>query len=1053
MADDVNITGIDKQTWNEANQTSNMTGTIHEEIRDVLKAIEKLNSNTGIKIKEIASSDAEKESAKILKELLDHAKRNTAAAAGSTDTTQAATDQTQRDVNRAREGAGGPTPAPPTPRARGADSPQTNDDDDPFKTLSDASDKVARDLGSVFTTAVDRSIDSLRELRGIGPTGSSYQQVLESAKAVTADLGDEMNTTKNPMRRLGAATMAAADAISFIAGFGFGYLLDAISKTTESFNAITKSGVFSNIDDFADAAGDANLTLEQFTDVIKSAGPTISDMGVEAFGETARELERINRDFGYLGMTMQEQAETIADLNKQSRLSMTFQTMNAQEQAKFTQHYLKNLADLSELTGKQADELKAEQEATKLNTAFQLKLQELRRSGNDEEAAFLEKRAADMAAMGQGDEFLSKVIYGTAAHAEGYAEQMAMTGGALQAFHESMLDPTKTLDDFAGMIENAGENTISNASLFAKAGAVSEETAKKVAEFGRVALKQAQLMEEQGGARLTDRLQNELNEATTNQIEMQRDLIKALNQLQTELHKLASGVMGAIGAFGTLAAVGGLAALPRLIRGLRGLIGGGRDDGLGVGGIRRGMTQALNHVLGPFRRSPSLGTTQDKMMPRYERQLFRIMRRAMRGMRMGRGMGGGFGGGADRDRDTGRPRGRFGRAMGAVGRGLGNLGRGAMAFGGMALGGFLPTPDILGGGAAGGIGAAGGTGAAGAAAGGAARGGAIGRAAGAVGRGAMTGLRVGARAIPFVGQALMIADAGRGIIEGWSEAGNYFETEAPTLSQKISGSVGGALETLSFGLIDAKGTANLLHDTGKKVGDLAKGAISLVSDGISQGKEIVSGAANWIGEKGSGIWGSITSLFSSDGGKEVEIDEKSKEMGQKINEFMVGSLGKSIELISDAMNTSSITRSVTAPFTRMGERSTDLIRESAEQIQTALDYMDDELDDEIEKRWIRLTQSKINDIRDINGPANRGSGENERMRLLTDELNNFAQTTQDMLITLKQSNQVQNNSYEILKKMYDAELATIQAQNRQTQEIRRSNSRLSAATEASRVVQ
>lgn len=68
--------------------------------------------------------------------------------------------------------------------------------------------------------------------------------------------------------------------------------------------------------------------------------------------------------------------------------------------------------------------------------------------------------------------------------------------------------------------------------------------------------------------------------------------------------------------------------------------------------------------------------------------------------------------------------------------------------------------------------------------------------------------------LPGLGIALTAADALGGGLSGWKDAGNIFGTDKATTGQKVSGALGGALNSLSFGLVPKSFAAKGINGAG-----------------------------------------------------------------------------------------------------------------------------------------------------------------------------------------------------------------------------------------------
>ena len=153
------------------------------------------------------------------------------------------------------------------------------------------------------------------------------------------------------------------------------------------------------------------------------------------------------------------------------------------------------------------------------------------------------------------------------------------------------------------------------------------------------------------------------------------------------------------------------------------------------------------------------------------------------------------------------------------------------------------------------------------------------------GGGMMAGLsKAAAGAARFAGPVALIATAGmaiHGAAKGAGQAAENFslaEGEVATMGQKVASGFGGAIQTLTFGLVDGPWVARGVHSVGSALGDgfnsvkdgvtklwqnpeeVMKGLGDSIANGFSRARDFVTGM--WTGMKESKLGEAITEGFT-----------------------------------------------------------------------------------------------------------------------------------------------------------------------------------------------
>jgi len=417
-----------------------------------------------------------------------------------------------------------------------------------LKGFVDSFTKSGSDIGAAtsftslaFTTAADA-------------TNATSDALKETGSAVSS-LGNSTSRTGKAMKFLGGALEIGSGIVGF---FGKGLsevaksaipILNAeLEKVFNSFLQINASGaVFANgLTGMVDAATKSYLTLDEFSDVIKSNSETLSrtGMGVAAaatqIGNVSTALRRggLDKQLYNLGFTYKDQAELVAETMALMRQSGGRLTASDAVVAEQTQKYAENLRIIASITGEDAkSKVKAAQDAAN-ELAFQQKL-----AGMDETT-----RAGTIEAMAsmsdiQRKAFMEQVVFGTQITREtAYAvNNIAGLGDSVnayvQAFNDRTISAQKSLD-----IQNQFGGTIKNALLqeqdLARAGMANIDVAKSLTDaFGKELQFRNKFSEDAGKAAQEniDKIKNGSSEMQTSMLaaaEAARGLKMAI---QTEL--------------------------------------------------------------------------------------------------------------------------------------------------------------------------------------------------------------------------------------------------------------------------------------------------------------------------------------------------------------------------------------------------------------------------------------------------------------------------------------------------------------------------------------
>jgi predicted nucleic acid-binding Zn-ribbon protein len=334
----------------------------------------------------------------------------------------------------------------------------------------------------------------------IGSVSTSVGDALSGAGAAATQFGNGTSKTSKSVRGLGLAAEGVGLAFS-----AFGKVTSAIAKEVmpilgaelnkafNSFNAINSSGAMfaDGLTGMVKAAGNSQLTLTEFSDVLKSSSPALASLGIgvtdaaKRMGEVGVVMRRegITTSLKNLGLTAKEQAEAVAATMAQMRQGGSQFSASNEVVAAQTQKYAENLKIIAAITGEDAkkQEAKVRDEANRL--AFQ---QALTGKSTEEQSNILDamKNMSDA----QRKAFEETVVFGNAVtpasaalmqQSEGFAN---IVSTAANDFQSGTLDATKMRQTQAQFGEQAMQDLINNKGIamagFAGVGGLADELEK-----------------------------------------------------------------------------------------------------------------------------------------------------------------------------------------------------------------------------------------------------------------------------------------------------------------------------------------------------------------------------------------------------------------------------------------------------------------------------------------------------------------------------------------------------------------------------------------------
>jgi hypothetical protein len=235
-------------------------------------------------------------------------------------------------------------------------------------------------MGTAVATGVGRFVKGLQDgtsstqaatglmSAGIDVAESGVVGLGKAAQSVGTGLLLNLNpyarTAGIALSALGIAAETTAPALAKLVKFGIEYLSKEVEKTYKAFNQMSASGAMfaSGMTGMVNAATASGLTIEQYSNVIKSnsqsiaaAGLSVSEGSARIGAVLTRGGDTMRKQLLNLGYGFEEQAELVASVMKDMRGAqagpLRATTQQIQEQ---TQKYAENLRIIAAITGEDA---------------------------------------------------------------------------------------------------------------------------------------------------------------------------------------------------------------------------------------------------------------------------------------------------------------------------------------------------------------------------------------------------------------------------------------------------------------------------------------------------------------------------------------------------------------------------------------------------------------------------------------------------------------------------------------------------------------------------
>ena len=352
------------------------------------------------------------------------------------------------------------------------------DNVDEFSDSVEKAEKAQSSAAKKMSTFANKTSDGVQGLQKFADAGGSLSSVVEGVGEVIVGmargLGGVIPFVGEGLEEItGALGMAAVG----LTGMAVGMTESFIGINKQLFNSgLQMAGGF---DSFSKLATEASLPVTEFTNAMLLSSDRLrlfssgAPGGIQQVSKALKELhdDGIMENLYSLGFTTEEVVAGMADYaiaaQRQGR------NLSSAELATGTEQYLKNLRELSRLTGVSVKEAQAQVEADRANLFVQRQLMQVSEGQRAEAAAF----AANLEAMGYGP-MRDFIIAGQSMSRESaiMSSQMPIAAGIMQNAYAQIANGTLTNEQATEYLRNQ---------LRARSGEVGSELANVVNTFGQ----------------------------------------------------------------------------------------------------------------------------------------------------------------------------------------------------------------------------------------------------------------------------------------------------------------------------------------------------------------------------------------------------------------------------------------------------------------------------------------------------------------------------------------------------------------------------------------
>ena len=313
-------------------------------------------------------------------------------------------------------------------------------------------------FGIELQEATEELDDFERKLEGMPSPLGLLKKAFNFVKDAAMQLGGAIIKTALNFAKSDSNIKSFSDAVDAgIDGIDFlGPAAKAVAKeldvNIDMFRGLAQSGATfgSSLLEFRDSATRAGMPLLQFQELVQDNTQVLAKMfgsvnaGVVQFVELGRGLRRFQMDeLAGFGITMEEANEFLGTFTELQRAQGRSQGMTAQQLLIGTQSYIKNLTQLSRLTGQSVRELDAQNRQRSADGVLQAKLAQM-----SEEDAIKFQKVLDLFPAGAQQAVMELGLLGAPITEAGKALQV-LSGGAVQDIINSAMSTSGKLSEEA----------------------------------------------------------------------------------------------------------------------------------------------------------------------------------------------------------------------------------------------------------------------------------------------------------------------------------------------------------------------------------------------------------------------------------------------------------------------------------------------------------------------------------------------------------------------------------------------------------------------------
>lgn len=260
-----------------------------------------------------------------------------------------------------------------------------------------------REINSKYKQSVDDLRTSLGKISNL-----KAENVFELAQGGLAKWSGKLSESTGAATSVAGSLRLLNIAVT-LAAAAFGIY----AQTNTSFLKMVDTGLLFNgsLEQFASIANKSGLGIEKFAEIAGKYSQAVSMIGEKQFALNVRTFQDLSKASGYFGMMPEKLAEAQAVYVDGLRESGLLHKLNSEQQNTLTKEYLSSLTGLSKLTGRQRDQLEAEQKTALRKQQIELKKRALSQEYGPEYAARVERQYG-MLVSTMGTEFAEAAFSG-----------------------------------------------------------------------------------------------------------------------------------------------------------------------------------------------------------------------------------------------------------------------------------------------------------------------------------------------------------------------------------------------------------------------------------------------------------------------------------------------------------------------------------------------------------------------------------------------------------------------------------------------------------------